>query len=106
LLLIHDARTREHKNPIFHLVSEIFFLIPHLLLLSSLAETQGHLNVPNAVATHADMTEATDFRLRFTVEDSWEAEARILNPCPCVLITDTEHVNEINPLNAELNPIC
>jgi hypothetical protein len=40
------------------------------------------------------MQEATDFRLRFTGEDGWEAEARVLNPCPCVLITDTEHVNE------------
>jgi hypothetical protein len=41
------------------------------------------------------MQEATDFRLRLTGEDGWEAGARVLNPCPCVLITDTEHVNEI-----------
>lgn len=47
------------------------------------------------MATHANMKEATDFLLRFTGEDGWEAEARVLNPCPCVLITDTEHVNKI-----------
>jgi len=41
------------------------------------------------------MQEATDFRLRFTGEDGWEAEARVLKPCTCVLITDTTHVNKI-----------
>jgi len=43
----------------------------------------------------ANTQEATDFRLRFTGEDRWEAEARVLNSCPCLLITDTEHVNKI-----------
>jgi len=38
---------------------------------------------------------STDFRLRFTGEDGWEAKARVLNPCPCVLITDITHVNKI-----------
>jgi hypothetical protein len=66
-----------------------------LLHLSSLAETQGHLSVPNLVATQANVQKATIFRLRFTGEDGWEAEARVLNSCPCVLITDTEHVNKI-----------
>jgi hypothetical protein len=76
--------------------TQTLYPLKHQLLhLSSLAETQGHLSVPNAVATQANTQEATDFRLRFTSEDGWEEEARVLNSCPCVLITDTEHVNKI-----------
>jgi hypothetical protein len=76
-------------------VSEILFVIHELFHLSSLAETRGHLSVPNAVAKHTNMSEATDFLFRFIAEGGWEAEARALNPCPCDLITVTEHVTEI-----------
>jgi hypothetical protein len=41
------------------------------------------------------MSEATDFRFRFTGEGGWEAEVRVLNPCPCDLIAVKEHVNKI-----------
>jgi hypothetical protein len=41
------------------------------------------------------MSEVTDFLFRFTAEGGWQAEAHALNPCPCDLITVTEHVNKI-----------